>query len=218
MRPQQAGGDGAPGAPTFRQHAHLFRGRPGLEPEQQLGRLLQSEVARGPGVGVPQASQQIDVRAPGADAVHGGERGVGLVGAHVHERGEIELAFRQRFGDRLQGADLRRGQADARELGGACPQHGFGLERIECRNQPRPDRRGARGRELLRHHDRGETGKAALPPPQRRPSRLRQDRRKARVGLDQPRDRVVEIGLGVDEEGHDRREATTNAPATQPLF
>ncbi len=39
----------------------------------------------------------------------------------------------------------------------------------------------------------------------------------ARIGSDQPRDCLIEIGFGVDERGHDRREASTIAAAAQPF-
>jgi len=29
---------------------------------------------------------------------------------------------------------------------------------------------------------------------------------------------VIEVGFGMNEEGHDRREASTNVTATQPFF
>src|SRR5262249_9018187 len=68
-----------------------------------------------------------------------------------------------------------------------------------------------------RDDDRGKAGKPVRSSPQRRPPRPRQDDAEAWIGVDETGDRVVEIGFGVDEEGHDRGEASTNAIATQPL-
>jgi len=44
------------------------------------GRLLQGEIAGRPGIGVSEAGQEIDIRGPGSDAVHGGECVVRVLG------------------------------------------------------------------------------------------------------------------------------------------
>ena len=60
-----------------------------------------------PGVGIAEAEQQIDIGAPGADAVQRGERGVGLVGLHASDGLKIDGALCDRGTDRLQRLDLR---------------------------------------------------------------------------------------------------------------
>ena len=77
----------APGPPGFRERSHLLGGRARLEREHEPRRLLQGEIAGGPGIGVAETEQEIDVGGPGTDAVHRGQRGVGLVGWLVGERG-----------------------------------------------------------------------------------------------------------------------------------
>ena len=81
-----------------------------------------------------------------------------------------------------------------------------------------PDRFRAGGRELLRDHDRGEPGKSVRPSPQRRPSGARQHVAEARVGADQAGDGVIEIGFGVDEEGHGRRRSIYKCHRNATLF
>ena len=86
------------------------------------------------------------------------------------KRGEVDLAALDRAGDRLQRADFRRRQPDALQLVGARAPQRRRVERIERGARGGPRSRRARGRELLRHDDRGEPGEAAGAPPQRRPS------------------------------------------------
>src|SRR5207244_1800793 len=81
-------------------------------------------------------------------------------------------------------------------------QKSGGVERIEHRGEPAPDRRRARGRELLGDDDRSEPGKAALAAAQRRRTGDRQNVRKTRIELDQRLRRGVQIGLGMNEERH----------------
>src|SRR5215211_5761329 len=76
------------------------------------------------------------------------------------------------------------------------------MERMKGGLQPCPDRPRAAGGQLLRHHDGAEPGKARRPPPQIRPACLLQYRRQARVGLDEPLQRLVQIGVGVEEMSH----------------
>src|SRR5262249_40952660 len=147
----------------------------------------------------------------------GGQGGMRLVGRFLDQRGKIELAAIDGFCDGLERANFRRGEAGARESGRTRAQHRRVVERVEVLVEPRPDRFRARGRELLRDDDRGKAGKSVRPSPQRRPPRPRQHDAEAWIGVDETGDRVIEIGFGVDEEGHDRGEASTNAIATQPL-
>ena len=76
------------------------------------------------------------------------------------------------------------------------------MKRIERRADAVPDRRRARGGELLAADDRGKTGKAGLALPQRRHAREFEYRSKPRVLLDQRVDGIFEIGLGVEVNGH----------------
>ena len=121
-----------------------------------------------------------------------------VVGGHVDERREVELAAVDRLGDGLERADFRRREADARKLCRARAQHRDVVERIERGFEPSPDRLGAGGRELLRDHDGGEPGEAVRTLAQRRPSGERERVLEALVGLDQRGERDVEIGFGDD--------------------
>ena len=148
--------------------------------------LLQREVAGRPGIGVAEAGQQIDVGGPRADAVHGGERRMRLVGRHAAERRRdrarrLSIALR----DRLERPDLRCRQPErARACRRARAARGV-IERIERRGQPaagsrrrsRPKaaatRRSRRGRQSRR---RGGAAAAAGE---------RQHLAEARIGRDQ---------------------------------
>ena len=164
-----------------------------------------------------EAEQEINVRRPRPDAVQGGERGVRLVGRTIGERGKVDLAAIDRLGDRLERADFGRGKSGARELRRTRAQHGGVVERIEREVEPFPDGARARGRKLLRHHDLREPGKAIGAAAQRRLARDRQRLPEARIGRDEAAERRVEIGLGVDVEGHGGRDASPNPVRTQPI-
>ena len=76
--------------PGFRQRRHLLRGRPRLQAESDLDRLLHGEVAGGPGVAMAEAEQQIDVGGPRADAVQRRQRVVRGIGVLVRQHVEIQ--------------------------------------------------------------------------------------------------------------------------------
>src|SRR5919201_5948200 len=76
------------------------------------------------------------------------------------------------------------------------------IERIERGREAAPDRRGARGRELLAADDGGKAGKTRLALAQRRHAREFEYRFETRVLLDQHVDGVFEIGLGVEVDSH----------------
>ena len=69
---------------------HLLGVGPRLQPEADLDRFLHGEVARGPGIAMAEAEQQIDVGGPWADAVQRGERMVRGVGVLLRQHVEIE--------------------------------------------------------------------------------------------------------------------------------
>ena len=77
------------------------------------------------------------------------------------------------------------------------------MKRIERGRDPAPDRRGARGRELLAAHDRGEAGKTRLALAQRRHAGARKDRPQPRILPDQRGNGVVKVGLAVEVDGHE---------------
>ena len=187
-----------------------------LSASSRRSRLLQRQIAGGPDVGMAEAKQKVDVGGPGPDAVHRHQRGVRLVGGFLDQRGKIELAAVDGLGNGLERANFRRRKPGAGELGRTRAQHRRVIERIECLVEPLPDRFCARGRELLRDHDRGQSGEPVRPPPQGGPPRPRQHRAEARIGVHQTGDRDIEIGFGVNEKRHDRREASTNVIPTQP--
>ena len=59
---------------------------PRLQPERELGRLLQGEIAGGEGVGMAEAEQQEDIGGPGADAADRHQRAMRLGGVEGAER------------------------------------------------------------------------------------------------------------------------------------
>ena len=156
----------------------LAPGRAGNAKASLCG-FLQSEIASGPGIGVAEAEQQIAVGRPRADPVDGGERRVRVLGGKFAERRERQLAARDGAGDFLERADFRRRQSEPRQPRRTRPHDGRRRERIECGGEPRPDRVGARGRQLLRHDRGGKPGEAVRPPPQRRPPGCRHEREEA---------------------------------------
>src|SRR5690349_5802902 len=68
------------------------------------------------------------------------------------------------------------------------------MERIERSLHPAPDRRGARGGELLAAYDRRKPGKARLALAERRHAGARKDRLQPRILPDQRGDALVKVG------------------------
>ena len=83
----------------------------------EVGRALSASSRRvaGPGVGMAEAEQKIDIGGPGADAMNHGQRGVGLVRRLLDQGGKIELAAIDGFCNGLERANFRRGKAGAGE-------------------------------------------------------------------------------------------------------
>ena len=121
--------------------------------------------------------------------------------SHLAERVEVDRAAGRSPRDRLQGPDLRRRQAErAAACSGARAPHGLVVERIERRARAAPrspprSRSRAAATRRSRHSPAKPPGRAA----QRRPPGGGQHGGEARVGRDQPRQRGIEIGLGVDD-------------------
>ena len=149
-----------------------------------------------------EAEQQIDVGGPRADAVQRGQRVVRGVGILFRQHVEVQPLGGEFARDVLQRLDLGGGQAEPAEPVGAGLADRLMIERIERGREPPPDRRGARGRQLLAADDRGEAGKTRLALPQRRHARELEDRLQPRVLLDQRVDGVFEVGLAVEVDGH----------------
>ena len=74
---------------------------------RQARRLLQRKIAGRPGVGMPEAGEEIDVSGPRSDAMQRGECRVRHLRRYVHESRQIDFALGDRTGDRFQRADLR---------------------------------------------------------------------------------------------------------------
>ena len=127
-----------------------------------------------------------------------GECGMGCIGFDVRKRSEREMAAGHGAGDFLERFDFRRRQAEPRQPGRARPQDGLRRHRIEGRGEPAPDRAGAGGRKLLRHHGCGDAGKAVGTPPQWRPPRFGHKRAKSRLDFAEHFERRVEIGFGAN--------------------
>ena len=109
-------------------------------------------------------------------------------------------------------------QAEPRELVAARQPHGIVMERIERREQPRPDRRRARGRKLLAADDGAEPGIAALAAAQRRHAGFGEHRLPARVLLDEDADGCFQIGLGVNDVRHALGFVAKPSAMPQPVF
>jgi hypothetical protein len=76
------------------------------------------------------------------------------------------------------------------------------IERIGDRDKAAVDRGGTCGRQLLAHDDLGEARESTLATPQRRQPGALEDRREARIALDQRRDAALKVGFGMDMRGH----------------
>ena len=96
-----------------------------------------------------EAEQQIDVGGPRADAVQRRQRVVRGVGVLFRQHVEVQPLGGQFARDVFQRLDLGGGKAEPAEAVGAGLADRLMIERIERGREPSPDRRGARGRELL---------------------------------------------------------------------
>ena len=148
------------------------------------------------------AEQQIDVGGPRADAVQCRQRVVRGVGVLFRQHVEVQPLQLEFSGDVLQRLDLGPGQAEPAEAVGAGLVDGVMIERVECRREPAPDGRRTRGRHLLAADDVRQTRKPRLALPQRRHACQLEDRLEPFILLDQRADGVVEVGLGVEVDGH----------------
>src|SRR5262245_66206754 len=72
--PERAGCRAAPGSPGFGERAHLLRGWTCIEAEQQPRCLLQRQIARRPGVGMPEEEQEIAIGSTWPAGVQYGQR------------------------------------------------------------------------------------------------------------------------------------------------
>ena len=102
----------------------------------------------------------------------------------------------------LQGLDLGGRQSEPSEALGAGAAQGVVMKRIERGADAGPDRRRTRGGQLLAADDRRKAGITGLAPPQRRHPCELQYRLQSRILLDQRVDGAVEVGLGVEVDGH----------------
>jgi hypothetical protein len=189
----------APRPPFFAELRHRLGIGPLLQPEGEARRLLQGEIAGRPGVGVAEAEQEINVGGPGPDAMQRGQSGVCLVGFHGGDGVEIDMASGDGLADFLDGLDLRPRQTEPGQLVGAGQSHRVVVERIERREQPPPDRRGACGRELLTADDRAQAGVTTFAAANSGHAGFGEHRLPARVLLDQHADSHFQIRLGVDD-------------------
>jgi hypothetical protein len=96
MVPEEARGDGPPRAPRGRDPLEARGGGRVSDPFELAESSIEREVALGPDVGTTKGHEEIDVRAPPADALELEERRARRV---IFERGEhlrIELAAHDR--------------------------------------------------------------------------------------------------------------------------
>ena len=189
-------GDPAPRPPGVADRHRFLHARAFVEREGNPDRLLNGEIARRPGIAMPKAEQQIDVRRPRSDAVQCRQCIVRVVGRCFRQRGKIEPAVMNLAGDEFQRSDLCDRQTEALQTVVARQADVMMLERVVIgRRHPRPDRRRRRCRELLAADRRGKSGEARRAAAQRRHSGGRENRLQPRVPRDKRSHRGFEIGL-----------------------
>jgi hypothetical protein len=89
--PEEAGGDGAVGAPGLREGVEFGVGGARGEALDLVGRGGEGEVAGRPHVGAPERHQQVDVRRPRADAFDLQQLGARLYVAEAGEPFHVQL-------------------------------------------------------------------------------------------------------------------------------
>ena len=182
--------------PRLRERRHLLRGRPRLQAEADLDRLPARRCRR-PARRRHGRGRTADRRRRSTGRCRAARSACGARRRHPLRRARRGSAAPQRFArEMFQRLDLGGGQTEpAQPVGaGACGSpHGRTDRR---RRQPSPDRRGARGRELLAADDAGKPRKTRLAPPQGGHAGEREDRLQPWVLLDQRVDGVFEVGLG----------------------
>jgi len=137
-------------------------------------------------------------------SVQRGERGVRLVGIHVADTRQVDVAVADRLGDFANCLDLGRGQAEPLEPVAARAPDGVVMERLEGGKQPRADRGRAGGRQLLAADDGAQAGKTGLPAAQGEDAGFFCHRLQPRIGEDELRQGGVQVRIGVEEIGHSR--------------
>ena len=162
-----------------------------------------------------EAKEEINVGGPGTDAVQRGERGMGVVGFHLAKRSEVDLALGDGRADRLHGLDFRPRQPDPRQPLRPGAPHGVMMKGIEGGRQPAPDGARAGGRKLLGCHNRAQPAKAGVTPAQAWLPGMVEQFLQARVRGHELLQRGLQIGVGVEEVGH---EPSANISNPLPLW
>src|SRR5262249_9246492 len=140
----------------------------GLQREQHAGGFLQGKVAGGPGIGVAEAEQEVDVGCPWTDSMDGSQRPMRIVSADLGERPEFEITMLDRLRNRSESLDFPLRKSGGCETRSASAQQRSMIERLDLGSQSVPNCLRARGGELLRDYDRSKSRKARLPPTERR--------------------------------------------------
>lgn len=191
-------GDASEWPPVFRQGVHFLGGWTRREIKPDAHGFLHGKVARGPGIAVAKAEQEIDIGSPRSDAMQRRQDAVGFVGIGVSERIEVEPLVRDLLRNMLERFDFRRRQSEARKPVGARTKQRVVMKRIERDFEPRPDRGRARDRELLADDDCRQSGQSRGPAPELRHAGLREDGAKPRITPRKFFHGVFEIGLRVE--------------------
>ena len=149
-----------------------------------------------------EAEQEVDVGGPGTDPRQRRQRMMGGVGVFFGQHFEVQALGGQFARDVFQGLDLGCRQSQPAQPVCAGASDRLVVKGIEGSGDPPPDRRGARGRELLAADDMRKPDKARFAPPQGRHARNVENRPQAWILLDQGANGFLEISLCVEVGGH----------------
>ena len=115
-----------------------------------------------------EAEQEENVRRPGTDAFDCDQRVMSVLCVEGSEAGKIKAMLRDRLGERPQRSDFGVRQPAGAQVLLRRLRDLSGLEGDDARLQSAKNRAGAGRRHLLRHDDRGHSGKPRLPAAKRR--------------------------------------------------
>ena len=95
-----------PGPPGLGHFGECLGVRALAQAEGDARGFLHGEIARRKRIGVAETEQQIDVGGPWPDSMQCRQRRMGLIGIHVADSGEIDMAFCDRLADLPDRFDL----------------------------------------------------------------------------------------------------------------
>jgi hypothetical protein len=192
----------APRTPGLGQLGQSLGIRALAQAERHARGFLNRQIARGKRIRVTKAEQEIDIGSPGADSMERGQGRVRIVGAHVANRGEIDLSPGHRLPNLPDGFDLGGRQTKALEFVGTRAPYCIMMKWVKCCEQPAADCGRAGRRKLLAADDGAEAGKARLAPAQTERACPLRNGLEPGIREDQLSKACLEIGVGLKEVGH----------------